>query len=602
MQFTDLGNTDVPVKRHQVAKILKNLQSFGLWFCAGLLMACQASNPPIPSSGHLNSDIPQHQAQDIPPMVTNAPVLPPPTLAPELDRFTVVADSVPVKELLFSVARDAALNLDIEEGIDFVVTLNAINQTLPSILERLSQLTPIKYDIIEDRLVVSLDKPYFKSYRVSYLNMNRETTTSVSVATQISSTGQGAGAQGSGGENNNSQTSVTNSSQHQFWGSLEANIRGILRATQRQNSAAASQVGETQAAAMPVEATSLPMLSSEAEVTSEAAPSETEVEPLVMNREAGIVGVTATQRQHHDIEKFLTEIMRSVQRQVLIEATIAEVTLSDQFQAGIDWQMLENGDLASLLDFSNTVKFSGIQDLTGADLESSPFNFFRLTDTDFYGKRLDMTLKALETFGDVEVMSSPKLMALNNQTAMLKVVDNLVYFSIEVDTQISENGGLAQTEFETNIHTIPVGLVMSVTPYIDEHEQVTLNVRPTISRIIGQVQDPNPLLAQANVVSEIPVVQVREIESILKVNNGDIAVIGGLMQDDVSKSTTTIPVLGQIPILKTLFTYKEDTYTKTELVIFIRPVVINEPSLGKDFSEYREFLAPSVSDLSQVTH
>jgi general secretion pathway protein D len=131
---------------------------------------------------------------------------------------------------------------------------------------------------------------------------------------------------------------------------------------------------------------------------------------------------------------------------------------------------------------------------------------------------------------------------------------------------------------------------MSVTPFIDQHETVTLNVRPTISRIIGFVADPNPQLADAGVTSEIPVIQVREIESVLKIENGDTAVIGGLMQDQIDKTTSGIPILSSIPWLGALFRYQDDKYEKSELVIFIRPVVTKDASLTGDFKEYRKYL------------
>jgi general secretion pathway protein D len=131
---------------------------------------------------------------------------------------------------------------------------------------------------------------------------------------------------------------------------------------------------------------------------------------------------------------------------------------------------------------------------------------------------------------------------------------------------------------------------MSVTPFIDQNDVVTLNVRPTISRIINFVSDPNPELAKAGVISEIPVIQVREIESVLKIENGDTAVIGGLMQDQIDKATSGIPLLSSIPILGSLFRYQDDKYVKSELVIFIRPVVTKDASLTGDFKEYRKYL------------
>ncbi len=154
------------------------------------------------------------------------------------------------------------------------------------------------------------------------------------------------------------------------------------------------------------------------------------------------------------------------------------------------------------------------------------------------------------------------------------------------------------TAVDTTVNTVPVGIVMAVTPFIDEDETVTLNVRPTISRIIDFVSDPNPLLAQEGVVSQIPVIQVREIETMLKVDDSETAVIGGLMQDQINKENRGVPFLSSIPLLGALFSYTEEEYVKSELVIFIRPVVIENASLDGDLSDYKKYL---LEDIRQDT-
>ena len=136
---------------------------------------------------------------------------------------------------------------------------------------------------------------------------------------------------------------------------------------------------------------------------------------------------------------------------------------------------------------------------------------------------------------------------------------------------------------------MPVGFVMSVTPQITDSDDVTLNVRPSISRIIGYVQDPNPALATAvpPVVSNVPVIQSREMESILKVSSGQIAVMGGLMQDEVNNLKDAVPGANAIPILGNLFANRNETTKKSELVIFLKPVVVKDASVNGDYKEYR---------------
>jgi general secretion pathway protein D len=259
--------------------------------------------------------------------------------------------------------------------------------------------------------------------------------------------------------------------------------------------------------------------------------------------------------------------------------------LSDRYQSGVDWSLVAS-------DPTHGASFAS--DFVGANLDQAPFSLLTLAGT-VSGDALGLTLKALEEFGDVQVLSSPKVIALNNQTAMLKVVDNLVYFEVEVQITAATDTTAAIVTYETDIRSVPVGFVMSVTPFINENDVVMLNVRPTISRVIDTVEDPNPALAEADVISHIPVVQVREIESLLKVNSGDTAVIGGLMQDVVNKRNTGVPVLSSIPWLGKLFSYDDDLREKSELVIFIRPLVLKQASLSSDLQEYRKFL-PKTDD------
>lgn len=522
-----------------------------LCFLSLILMGCEHLRfPPKPSQGHVKASDEKSTAT-IPAPVKFSPQLPPPQATVKEPTHTVVVSDVPVRELLFSLARDADFNLDIDSDVDGLITLNAVNQPLNAILDRIAAGAGLRYSIQNKVLRIRKDAPFLRNYRIDYLNMARNSSGSVNVATQISSTGQGAGdkAASGGSGDNNSATEVKNISENAFWATLQKNIGAIIH-----------------------------------NADSDIAPSADGASPdIILNRESGILGVRATERQHDEIQQFIDEVQNSAQRQVLIEATIAEVKLSDRYQAGINWSLVRDSTGSNVLfDMANTVN-----DLA---LNTAPsFNLGASTRVD--GNLLQTTLQALETFGDVSIMSSPKIMALNNQTALLKVVDNLVYFTVDVTIdQSSVVGAPATVVYETEVNTVPVGFVMSVTPYINEQGSVTLNVRPTISRVIKQMRDPNPELAKVDVISEIPVIQVREVESVLKVNSGDVAVIGGLMQDEVSNNKRGIPVLSKIPFVGSLFRYEDDNTEKTELVIFIKPIVIKNASLNGDLKDYQEYL------------
>ena len=268
----------------------------------------------------------------------------------------------------------------------------------------------------------------------------------------------------------------------------------------------------------------------------------------------------------------------------MIEATVVEVSLNDNYQAGVDWAALsrDNGQV----DF--------LQSLSGLNLSDAPSSMLTI-DKSAGPDAVSVTMKALSRFGDIRVLSSPKIMALNNQAAMLRVVDNKVYFTIEVEAGIVGTATVPGTAavYTSTVNTVPVGFVMNVTPQIGENDQVTLNVRPTISRILRYVNDPNPALAIAGVISPVPEIQIREIESILKVFSGQVAVLGGLMQDSLQSTTSGLPGLSKLPGVGNLFSYKDEAAVKTELIVFIRPVVIKQPSLDGDLHEYRDFLPAS---------
>ena len=180
-------------------------------------------------------------------------------------------------------------------------------------------------------------------------------------------------------------------------------------------------------------------------------------------------------------------------------------------------------------------------------------------------------------------------MALNNQTAILKVVNNLVYFSVQSQQgTLSSTGSVLQpATFTTTAHTVPVGIVMTVLPQINDNGMVSLTVRPTISRRVGDAIDPNPDLSKAGVTNSIPIIQVREMESLLQVRSGQTVILGGLIQDDSNNARDGLPVLSRPDGFGALFGQQERISSQTELVIFLRPVVVSDPSL--ESNELRQF-------------
>jgi len=446
-------------------------------------------------------------------------------------RLTVDSVQAPLDSLLFALAKDAGLELDLHAPLAGTVTLRATDQTLQSVLQQLSQQQAMRWELSGSVLNVWGGAPYTATYSIDYLNIDRSTQSSVGLATRVGTINADASSQTSGIANN-SQTLVENRAEHRFWQSLANDLEHLL------------SFGEGDAAT-----------------------------GYTINRDAGLITLHGSVAAHQTLNRYLEKLNQSAQRQVLIEATVVEVALSDRFEAGVDWQLLAKG-------------FSGVsaaQVFTGAppvnqntvDRLNVPNGLVSLVQRSRSGD-ITATLSLLEQFGDVRILSRPRIIALNNQSSVLKVVDNRVYFTVNVERQRTDEQDEIITE--TEIHTVPVGLVMNVTPFISRSGHVMLNVRPTLSRILGFVNDPNPELAAASVRNGVPEIQVREMESMLRVASGDVAIIGGLMQDTLEDTNRRLPGLGKLPLVRHLFSQKTRNRSQTELLIVLRPTVMQWPA------------------------
>lgn len=540
---------------------------------------------------------------DIPAPVSQVPAPPPPAPRPPRETYTVVVADLPTRDVLFALARDAALNLDINGELPGRVTMNAIDQTLPQLLDRIARQTGIRYSITDGSIVVEADAPRWQTYRVDYVNLARQSIGEVGVTAQVASTGVGAGGAGGGaggaggagggmggggmgggaggmgggmgggaggmgggmggggGGGNVSSTVVFGFTDNSFWDTLAANLRQL--------------------------------------VTGRATPVGTQVEgddPVVVNPVAGIVAVRASAVDQARVQAYLDDVLGNAKRQVLIEVTVVEVDLSDQFQAGVDWRRV------SSTNGSGSDGASVITSLTGNNLQTAPFFAVTYNNFDADGSGFGAAVRALEQFGDAKVLSSPRIMALNNQAAVLKVVDERVYFNLQQSIIEASDNNPQRTVVTSEIRTVPVGFVMSVTPQINANGNVSLNVRPTLTRIIDFAVDPAPRLLALQADSDadfdnlVPEIHVSEIESLLEVADGQTVVIGGLMQDRTDKKKDGIPWLSSIPGIGQLFTYRDETVSKSEFVLFLRPTVIRGAGVAQP-AVARNDLPRAVADL-----
>lgn len=486
---------------------------FGVSSCAGSLMpgGPPAADPVLPA---LSPRIP-------------APLPVSGDDAVDADTYTIAVSNAPVRQLLEALARDADRNIDIDPQVRGRVSINAVAQPLDAILERIAAQAPVRYLRRGGELLVLPDSVYVQSYRVDYVNMQRQTVSSIAVATEIATVGGGGGGIEQGSEaGNRSRTQLLSTAQAGFWHSLEKSIRGLI------NNGASDPGKDTR---------------------------------VSVNSVSGVVTVHARYRQHRRIQRLLRLMQERARRQVLIEASIVEVELADRWQSGVDWQHLGRAGDGRLELLSRT---------TGGALQGAPYFLLNYAGDGGFGA----AIRLLQIFGDVSVLSNPKIMALNNQTALLKVVDEKVYFTVDREESRNSDGVLTGVSYNSSVHTVPVGLVLSVTPQITDGDVVSMIIRPSISRITGYATDPAPRLAEAARYDNlIPEIQVREMESMLAVASGRTVVLGGLMQNHRHDKRAGVPGLSALPLLGRLFSYKDQGTKKTELIIMLRPQVVAQP-------------------------
>src|SRR6185436_13053543 len=501
----------------------------------------------------------------IPPPVQLSPLLPKPKPSARPETYSVVVSNVRVQELLFALARDARMQIDIDPTLTGSVTLNAIDQTLPQLLQRISRQVEMRYEIDGQNLMVSRDAPFLRSYKIDYLSASRN----VKMQSTASTTFGTSGAQSGGGSNATGATSTIDvAAQNNLWESIVLNVKEILRETDKVLPAGSAVPGAPPPTATYIEAAS-----------------------VIANRESGILYVRATSKQHEKVQEFIDQVLIGAKRQVLIEATVTEVQLRNEYQRGIDWARLQSpgfsfGQPALTPSTSATPGFTGAAQLPFISFVSS-------------GGSFTFNLKLLEQFGDVRVLSSPKLSVMNNQTATLRVTRDIIYFTVTPSTQpITFAGGgagtnVVQASFTTTPNIAAEGFMMAVLPQINESDAIVLNVRPTIRRRVDSVRDPNPALQVSPtnptaIPNEIPIFETREFDSILRLQSGQLGVLAGLMQDIAENTDAGIPGIRSIPLIGDIFSNKAQLSRKTELVIFLRATVIQEPSVDGDFRRFRD--------------
>ena len=437
-----------------------------------------------------------------------------------------VTESMKMREALTQMANLAGINIFIAQDIEGSISFTAKDRPFLDILRDVCSSSGLKYTITGNSVKIEVDFPMLKFYRIPSLNVQRDTQSAVSISTDIfngslTSSTTDSTALNSNQANNGSNSLVSETSKNDFWIELESALKMII--------------GENDGSYVSV------------------------------HRQGGLITAYTTQSKHEEIKKYIDMLKETSEEQVLIEAKIIEVNLKDEFKSGINWHVMRGG---------------------GATLNKT----FDTSDLFSFGvNRTSLSALAgfIENFGAVKTLSSPRVTILNNHSAILKVAQNEVVYFPEFQKQYTgRNSENMMDLLSTNVKTIPIGLIMKVQPSIDrKNNSVLLTLRPTISKIAAYKEVPflftnynssdTPSSTPQSL--KIPIVDVRELDSVLKVQSGQIVVMGGLMQEKSHNNRSGLPGFMDTPV-DYLSGERDRSTDVTELVIFLRATILRKKS------------------------
>lgn len=447
-----------------------------------------------------------------------------------------ITEDLPLKKVLPELTKQVGVNLQLDPKIEDKIYFHAQDERLIDIIEQLCELANLRYGISGKNIRIEKDSPYSKNYNVQFLNLSRSTENKVSIATDVFSSSKKGNHQHG---DNGSHSSVNMTNENDFWKELEINLQTLVGSNDKSGG------------------------------------------NFSIHKQGGLITVNGTEKLHRKIKDYLDSLRKAVSTQVLIEAKVVEVSLSDQYRSGINWQKFgPPGDFRINARFGDLSQSIG--SLNPADAQGGLVSF------GMAGHTFSSILSAIETFGASKILSSPRLTVLNNQTAILKVAKNEVYFKLNYNKQYNINVDRESYNVSSDIQTVPIGLIMTVQPSIDETSgEIILSLRPTISKLSRTVRDPavdiafNSIRGNNNddvqlTPSLVPVVEVREMDSVIRLKTGEIGIMGGLMEVRSIQGRSQLPGIGELPLIGELTKSRADGDEVVELVIVLKATIVDQ--------------------------
>lgn len=479
-------------------------------------------------------------------------------------RFSIAANQVPAHEFFAGLAVDTPYNFAIHPRVDGYITLNLKDVTLTETLNIVRDI--YGYEIRQNNQFVQVLPAGLRSETITldYLALRRMglSQTSVSSGGVKDNDRNNRGGIGTAGYGSNSNNQLLGNQGG-------SNLLGSGMQGMQTNGSSISSFSETD-------------LWQDLQAIIEGIIGTGDGRRVVVAPQAGLVTITAYPHELRAAREFIEQAQNRLQRQVILEARIVEVVLNDDYQQGINWNDLFRGSSSVNKFFGNEV--TGSFTFTGGEVSTSGLGgVFGMTLNigDFSG-----ALNLLQTQGNVQVLSNPRVSAANNQKAVIKLGED-EYFVTDVSTTTITGTATTSTP---NIELTPFfsGISLDITPQISETGEVILHVHPSVV----QTQEQEKVVKLNNDTFVLPLAQsnIRESDTIVKARNGEIVVIGGLMQTTYTDTVAKAPLLGDIPVVGNLFKNKRRIEQKKELVILIRPTVIGAETWQDELKRSSEIL------------
>ncbi len=478
-------------------------------------------------------------------------------------RFDIKVHRAKVRQFFMGLVDDSNYNMVLHPKVRGRITLDLKNVSVSEVMEVVRDVYGYDFELTRTGYSVFPNTLRTRIFTMNYLNVNRTGGSQMSVSSgqvteSVSSSGSGgfSGAGGSGfsggGSNQNSTTTksisgsnISTESKSDFWVELKESIVALVGNKKGRN--------------------------------------------VVVSPQSGMLVVRAMPYELRAIEKFINKTQSFIQRQVIIEAKILEVELNERFQTGINWAALKtsgsNSALAGQTGGGSIFDGSGVTGIVGNTGELNPSALSQITGTatKAFGGMFSLALNVgsdfsafielLKTQGDVQVLSSPQVSTINNQKAVIKVGKD-EFFITDVRSNTSTSTAVSSTQSNVQLTPFFSGVALDVIPQISESGDIILHVHPTVSTVTEKIKD---ISTSTSTTLSVPLAisTIRESDSIVRAKSGQVVIIGGLMQNSVQTNVSKIPLLGDLPLLGALFRHTQEITKKSELVILLRPIVVD---------------------------